>query len=577
MQSRVNAIRDIAESLWDAMSSAKAGKGTPPGQSERQRRRGAGALMSAALAAEVSKDPELDGTMPGNYGAATPFLQVDGADDASSADEGHPQPLLASAAHAEATSQPPAAQMQLGPSGSGDMLQQAPSSLPAPGAASQAAVPAAQQLSAGPVTVPFAIAQTTVAPYMFAGQLPPAQEMPAQPYNGTGALPAVPAAGRPAGQRVVPDAEALTAALQEEVRSLSRRLGPAEAMRQALQSQMWALHRNNAALKQPGAAPTALPPYVVAPNMPVMVPVASAPAAAVAPQPVPQAPSRAPARAKPKAAPKRPNQAQHQQPAAVCTAAASGHAVQQAPPFGEATDLSGLDGSAAAVASAANAVAQRPLSAGFDNADDALAAFGRPTAPVGQPPLGEHAALVSCAGCGARWHLGCLPQDARDKVCPLPERSQRGISGRNSEKATHSRHLLLYGRLVTGHAGQSHPTTSIIGKCRRYGLAQAQQGTWFHSDACRAADERMAELAVSGLMPVQAADDATSAPRFAWQLIRGAAVSSPKVWVCSRQQTATSSYFLPAYSREIDAVLRCRQGRITARVRAAVHLSLSCA
>ena len=42
----------------------------------------------------------------------------------------------------------------------------------------------------------------------------------------------------------------------------------------------------------------------------------------------------------------------------------------------------------------------------------------------------------------------------------------------------------------------------------------------------------MAELAVSGLMPVQAADDSTFAPRFAWQLIRGAAVSSPKVWVC---------------------------------------------
>ena len=402
MQSRVNAIRDIAESLWDAMSSAKAGKATPPAKSERQRRRGAGALMSAALAAEVSDDPELDGTIPGTSGAAAPFLQVDGADDASSADEG--------------------------PSGSGDMLRQAPGSLSASGIASQAAVPAAQQLSAGPVTVPIASSQTSVPPYMFAGQLPPAQEMPFQQPNGTGALPAVPAAGRPAEQRVVPDAEALTAALQEEVRSLSRRLGPAEAMRQALQRQMWALHQNNAALKQPGAAPTAFPAHLVAPNMPVMVPVVSAPAAAVAPQPVPQAPSRAPARAKAEAAPKQPNQTQHHQPAAVRTAAAlkaaSGHAAPQAPPAGQATDLSGLDGSAAPVASAANAAAQRPLSAGFDSADDAVAAFGRPTAPVGQPPLGEQAALVSCAGCGARWHLGCFPQDAQDKVCPLREHLQ---------------------------------------------------------------------------------------------------------------------------------------------------------
>ena len=428
MQSRVNAIRDIAESLWGAMSSAKAGKATPPDKSERQRRRGAGALMSAALAAEVSDDPELDGTIPGTSGAAAPFLQVDGADDASSADEGHPQPLPAFAAHAAATSQPPAAQMQLGPSGSGDMLQQAPGSLSASGTASQAAVPAAQQLSAGPVTVPIASSQTSVPPYMFAGQLPPAQEMPVQQPNGTGALPAVPAAGRPAEQRVVPDAEALTAALQEEVRSLSRRLGPAEAMRQALQRQMWALHRNNAALKQPGAAPTAFPAHLVAPNMPVMVPVVSAPAAAVAPQPVPQAPSRAPARAKAEAAPKQPNQTQHHQPAAVRTAAAlsaaSGHAAPQAPPAGRATDLSGLDGSAAPVASAANAAGQRPLSAGFDSADDAVAAFGRPTAPVGQPPSGEEAALVSCAGCGARWHLGCFPQDAQDKVCPLREHLQ---------------------------------------------------------------------------------------------------------------------------------------------------------
>lgn len=472
MQSRVNAIRDIAESLWDAMSSAKAGKATPPAKSERQRRRGAGALMSAALAAEVSDDPELDGTMPGTSGAAVPFLQVDGADDASSADEGHPLPALA--AHAEATSQPPAAQMQPGPSGSGDMLRQAPGSLSASGIVSQAAVPAAQELSAGPVTVPIASSQTSVPPYMFAGQLPPAQEMPAQQPNGTGALPAVPAAGRPAEQRVVPDAEALTAALQEEVRSLSRRLGPAAAMRQALQRQMWALQQNNAALKQPGAAPTAFPAHLVAPNMAVMVPVVSSPAAAVAPQPVPHLPSRVPSRAKPKAAPKQSNQAQHHQPAAVRTAAApsaaSGHAAPQAPLAGQATDLSGLDGSAALVASAANAAAQRPLSAGFDSADDAVAAFGRPTAPVGPPPSGEQAALVSCAGCGGRWHLGCLPQDAQDKVCPLRGHLQIQVifrvavrmAGRSSDNAIHSRHLLLCGGLITGHAGQSHPTSNLI-------------------------------------------------------------------------------------------------------------------
>ena len=86
----------------------------------------------------------------------------------------------------------------------------------------------------------------------------------------------------------------------------------------------------------------------------------------------------------------------------------------------------------------------------------------------------------------------------------------------------------------------------------------------------------MAELAVSGLMPVQAADDSTFAPRFAWQLIRGAAVSSPKVWVCSYHQYAISFCCLPANLRGMETILRCRQGRIkAAHVRTAVHLSLS--
>ena len=44
----------------------------------------------------------------------------------------------------------------------------------------------------------------------------------------------------------------------------------------------------------------------------------------------------------------------------------------------------------------------------------------------------------------------------------------------------------------------------------------------------------MAKLAVSGLMPFRKGDDVPHAPSFAWQLIRGAAVSSPKV--CSTPQ-----------------------------------------
>ena len=58
---------------------------------------------------------------------------------------------------------------------------------------------------------------------------------------------------------------------------------------------------------------------------------------------------------------------------------------------------------------------------------------------------------------------------------------------------------------------------------------QAKESRWFHSSECSAADARMARLAASGLMPVQGAVATPMAPAFAWQIIRGAAVSSPKV------------------------------------------------
>ena len=60
------------------------------------------------------------------------------------------------------------------------------------------------------------------------------------------------------------------------------------------------------------------------------------------------------------------------------------------------------------------------------------------------------------------------------------------------------------------------------------GFVQAKHGTWFHSEKCKAVDAHLAKLAVSGLMPVQDGSDAPHTPKLAWQLIRGAAVSSPK-------------------------------------------------
>ena len=58
---------------------------------------------------------------------------------------------------------------------------------------------------------------------------------------------------------------------------------------------------------------------------------------------------------------------------------------------------------------------------------------------------------------------------------------------------------------------------------------QAKAGRWFHSSECSRVDARVARLAASGLMPVEGAGAAPMAPKFAWQVIRGAAVSSPKV------------------------------------------------
>ena len=56
-------------------------------------------------------------------------------------------------------------------------------------------------------------------------------------------------------------------------------------------------------------------------------------------------------------------------------------------------------------------------------------------------------------------------------------------------------------------------------------------------------DAHMARLAASGLMPVGGAGATAMAPAFAWQVIRGAAVSSPKV--CDGAQSACLVRLLP--------------------------------
>ena len=361
--------------------------------------------MSAALAAELGNDDALDDTAPEPSSTdAARFLQVDGADDLSSADEELPG----------VPAQPP-----VGLAGFGHTVPQTQSSLPEPHVGVQATVPGAQPHFSNMGSASAASLQPGMPPYLAAAQLP--------------------AAPQPGGQSLVPHADTLTAALQKQVSALSRVLGPSEGVRQALQRQMLALQKNNAALQQPGAS-AALPGSFTAPGMPAQALVyhASSPeqakhpaAHANVPQPAAQLPEpsalkrTAPNQSKPEGAPKKAKHASaplvggtepvnsapgSRAPAAQASsqapapAAAGGAAAGHTPALSHALDT--------------EAAAQRPLSAGFDSAAEAVAAFGRPTAPAGQPPSGGEAALVTCAGCGARWHIGCLPHEAQQQVMP---------------------------------------------------------------------------------------------------------------------------------------------------------------
>lgn len=399
VQGRVIAIRQLAESLWGLRSGAKSDESAPAQLNDRPRRRGAGALMSAALAAELSSDTALEDEALQAHTAAAGFLQVDGADDLSSADEQLPD---ASAEHVVA-SMPPAG--LVGPS---HAEPQAGSSLPGPHVGSQAFVSEGQHPGGNKEAVPMASPQAHVLPYLVAAQLPNAQLL--------------------SGQHLVPHADTLTAALQEQVSALSRVLGPSEGVRQALQRQMIALQTN--AIQQPVGAPATHPGAYMAPGMPLQVPVYYASSTEQTTQPAAQAGApqpaslkrAAPAQSKPTGAPKR---AKH---AAVAPAsgmepahsAPERHAALVAPD--QATVQAGVPVLAGGAAVSrgqrldTDVAAQRPLSAGFDSAAEALAAFGRPTAPTGQAPVGAEAALASCAGCGARRHVGCLPQEARQQV-----------------------------------------------------------------------------------------------------------------------------------------------------------------
>ncbi|KAK9903346.1 hypothetical protein WJX75_003447 [Coccomyxa subellipsoidea] len=103
--------------------------------------------------------------------------------------------------------------------------------------------------------------------------------------------------------------------------------------------------------------------------------------------------------------------------------------------------------------------------------EEAAQEIGRPVRPIGSAPEGNAAALVVCAGCGHRRHLGCLPV-----------------------------------------ADQS----------------LGAQGAWYHGEACSAVDAELARLAAAGLMPIQAQPDAAPGMAPAWQIIRGTAVSAPQ-------------------------------------------------
>ena len=326
-----------------------------------------------------------------------------------------------------------------GHSGPADTLPQAESSFP-PQVGGQNFIPGIQHPLGGMGALPPALPQAGRLPYPAAGPLPTAQQ-----------------AG---GQHLVPHADTLTAALQHQVSALSRVLGPSEGARQALQLQMLALQQNGM-LQQP-SAPAAYPGSYPAPGMQGQVPVyyASFPGelgqpaiypgvpqpAAQLPQPT-AAQRSAPAPPEARAAPERAKYAADAPPASSTEpvqSALSSHAILTAPANRQASGagaqrpLPAAAGQAAAqswrpaVAQAPAAAetaaespaadtdktARRPLSAGFDSATEAQAAFGRPTAPAGQPPLGAEAALVSCASSGARWHVGCLPQEAQQQVRP---------------------------------------------------------------------------------------------------------------------------------------------------------------
>ena len=426
LQSRVEAIKHMAESLWELRGDAKAASEPPaPTQgTDRRRRRGAGALMSAALAAELSNNAELDGPA---RAAPARFLQVDGCDDASSADEGAQTQAVASAA---ATHEEPA-QPSAGPWDSGITLSHAVQSTAGPAAGVQPP----QHAFGGPLQPgePAATAvtqlQRSMPAYLLGGQQPSEHLL---------------------GQPGVPSAEALTAQLQQEIGSLSRVLGPAEAMRQALQRQMAAVQQGNAALHQLRAGHSALPqtapPPVAAPApaqahaAPVygalqvadaqqqaasaaapVLPASASWAACAPPTPGPIAALSAPRQqdeqpcsmppwAQPTTLPA------HARPLDMINSpAAQAPTRKSAPAMPQpAQTLDDLHGSAAQ--QVPDVAMQRPLSAGFDSAEEAAAVFGRPTARTGQPPSGAQAALVSCAGCGMRMHLGCLPEEVQGQV-----------------------------------------------------------------------------------------------------------------------------------------------------------------
>lgn len=419
----------MAQRLWDMRGGAKAGAAAPQAPSERQRKRGAGALMSAALAAELSNDAELDTPPPGR------FLQVDGCDDTSSADEAGeaPQQPPAWLAANMAPSQTLAGYVKpvSGPS-------RAPGNLTASAMRSQAAVVGGQAYPGIPGMVPAAQFQGSVPPYLLATQ----QSNP--------------------GQHMVPHAEALTAALHQEVGELSRRLGPAAAVHHVVHRQMLAMQQNNAAMHQRQArtvppmgppmpaqataasaysVPWGIPPPQQAPHASVWQPAMGPPQPPAQPRVIRAQtyPTGPPAHAQqPQQPPARPSAAQARMRVAAQHTAAGAVRGPAVPAAAEPGKVHGAAAqrplptvpqqSAAPLGPLAQPLTQapgpapdagpamRPLSAGFDSAEEAVKAFGRPTAPVGQPPSGVQAALASCAGCGQRRHLGCLPQDAQEQV-----------------------------------------------------------------------------------------------------------------------------------------------------------------